>query len=116
MVFSILNFLIKKLISEYSLEFGFVSWGSSPSLLCPSVMAARSARAASAPEEVRAEVCTLPPPQTDPVLLLDPCWPCGLVLTVPVRLGSVFASGSLPVLSFQACQSGLWWVFPSSAA
>lgn len=58
-VFSILNFLIKKLISEYSLEFGFVSWGSSLpfSVL---VTAAPSARAASTPEEVRAEVCALP--------------------------------------------------------
>lgn len=44
------------------------------------------------------------PLQPDPALLAGPSWLRGSVLTVPVRLGSVFAlGGSFPVLSCQGC-------------
>lgn len=111
MVFSILNFLIKKLISEYSLEFGFTFLRFPRSLSDNLSIAHCSARAASTPRRGARSKC-----QPSCRASADgPSWTlAGASLALvfgfhsPVRLGSVFSlRRSSPVLS--ACQR-LWWV------
>lgn len=117
-VFSILKFFDQKLISEYSLEFGFVSWVL-PLLFCPPITAACSVHAASAPGEVRAGVCALPSlRRRSPVLLTGPslvlrfCSHLSSETGQPVCLGKELTCPELPGLP----QSGLWQVLPSFAS